>query len=261
MRRLIKNFLRKVFNPLANKLGYNSNVGNNMYEHGFEDGGTYTLNTLFLLVKEAGFQPKHIVDVGANHGLWTKQALDHFPNSQYTLIEPQARLKEYVQHILDKNPNVNFYAVGAGSESGVFDFTIVERDDSCTFLYTSDEATQRNYVQLKIPVITLNNFINEQNLPIPDIIKIDAEGLDLEVLEGANQFFGKTELFLVEASILNKQYPNSFLKVLNYMNENNYCLFDITQLNKPFKPPVLWLAELVFIKKNGVIDSHTWIFR
>ena len=40
------------------------------------------------------------------------------------------------------------------------------------------------------------------------------------------------------------------------MDENNYRLFEITDINRPFQPQVLWLVELVFVKKNGFIDSQ-----
>jgi hypothetical protein len=43
--------------------------------------------------------------------------------------------------------------------------------------------------------------------------KIDAEGLDLEVLKGASNYFGKTEIFMVEAGVLS-EFDNSFLKIL-----------------------------------------------
>ena len=38
------------------------------------------------------------------------------------------------------------------------------------------------------------------------------------------------------------------------MDENNYRLFEITDLNRPFQPKVLWLVELVFVLKDGYID-------
>jgi hypothetical protein len=34
--------------------------------------------------------------------------------------------------------------------------------------------------------------------------KIDAEGLDLEVLKGASNYFGKTEIFMVEAGVYHR---------------------------------------------------------
>ena len=104
--------------------------------------------------------------------------------------------------------------------------------------------------------MTLNQLLKDSALPNPDIIKIDAEGLDIEVLKGASNYFGKTEIFMVEAGVVNKSFDNSFLKLINFMDENGYRLFEITDLNRPTEPRVLWLVELVFAKKGGLIDSQ-----
>ena len=58
------------------------------------------LDLLFLLLKRRGFSPNHIVDVGANHGYWTRAALKYFPDAYYTLIEPQEYLRENVEDLL-----------------------------------------------------------------------------------------------------------------------------------------------------------------
>ena len=47
--------------------------------------------------------------------------------------------------ILIKNPKIKFHAVGAGAEEGSFKFTIVDRDDSCSFRYTEEEAAAKGY--------------------------------------------------------------------------------------------------------------------
>jgi hypothetical protein len=46
--------------------------------------------------------------------------------------------------------------------------------------------------------------------------------------------------------------------MLQYMDQKGYILFEITDLNRLFYDEVLWLMELVFIKKNGKIDSINW---
>ncbi len=216
----------------------------------------YLLINFYETLKNMGFIPNHIVDVGANHGSWTREILHYFPDAYCTLLEPQIWLKNSFQDILDTNPKIKFYPVGAGEKEGSFLFTIVERDDSCSFRYSKEEAIVAGFKQIEIPVVTLNSLLSSIDLPIPDIIKIDAEGLDIEVLKGASDFFGKTEIFMVEAGVVNKIFDNSFLKLINFMDENNYRLFEITDLNRPFTPNVLWLVELVFVKKNGFIDSQ-----
>jgi FkbM family methyltransferase len=215
----------------------------------------FLLKNFYKILKDFDFQPKHIVDIGANHGSWTREALKHFPNAHYTLLEPQSWLKESMLDLLEKNNKISFHPVGAGEKQGSFNFTIVDRDDSCSFRYTKEEAEKGGFKQIEIPVVTLNDLLTKSELPTPDIIKIDAEGLDIEVLKGASNYLGKTEVFMVEAGVVNKQFSNSFLKLINFMDENDYRLFEITDLNRPFSPSVLWLVELVFVKKNGFIDS------
>lgn len=216
------------------------------------------LEIFFSNLKKMGFNPKHIIDVGANRGTWTRETMRYFPESYYTLIEPQHWLSCFFNDILESNSKVNYIPTGAGSKSGSFLFTILDRDDSCSFRYTKEEASAAGYKQHEIQIKTLNEIVyNSRDLPFPDLIKIDAEGLDIDVLDGATDLFGKTEIFLVEASVFNKGFKNDFLTVTDYMDKKGYKLFEITDMNRPFTHKVLWLVELVFIRKNGYIDSFS----
>jgi len=248
MKKLLKKILIKFFDPIAGRLGYVKK--NNKY---FTNKNGL-LDIFFSNLKRLGFTPKHIVDIGANHGTWTRYTLQYFPDAKYTLLEPQAWMKDSIQDLLIEKSNIEFHAVGAGKAAGKFKFTIVNRDDSCSFIYTEEEARERGYKQIEVPVVVLNEFLSGE--AIPDIIKIDAEGLDLEVLEGASDFFGKTEVFMVEAAVVSNKVNNTIDKVIEFMNRHNYQLFEITDLNRPFSLGVLWLTELVFIKKNGIIASE-----
>lgn len=255
MKKIIKKCIVNIINAIAIRLGY-VKPNNIRIDHITNFGKNNLLSILFNNLKTMGFIPEHIVDVGANHGTWTREVITHFPDAYYTLLEPQKWLKTSFQDILDANSKVTFHPVGAGAEEGSFHFTIVDRDDSCSFRYSPEEAKEAGFEQLEIPVVTLNGLLAESKLPIPDIIKIDAEGLDLEVLKGASNYFGKTEIFMVEAGVFMTEFDNSFLKMINFMDEKGYRLFDISDLNRPFQPRVLWLVELVFIKNNGIIDSY-----
>ena len=255
MNKILKKIIEKAFKKFGYKLkkiGADAKLADTNKKD-------YLLFNFYNTLKQFNFYPKHIVDIGANHGTWTREALQHFPEAYYTLLEPQHWLKASFQDILEVNPKVQFYPVGAGEQEGAFQFTIVDRDDSCSFRYTKEEAKAAGFEQIEISVVTLNKLLSNTELPIPDIIKIDAEGLDIEVLKGASNFFGKTEIFMVEAGVVNKLFDNSFLKLINFMDSNGYRLFEITDLNRPFKSQVLWLVELVFVKKNGFIDSQVII--
>ncbi len=212
------------------------------------------LKDFFKFIKSVGFKPKHIMDIGANTGTWTYSALNYFPEASFSLFEPQHWLKDIILKKCN-NDNVIVYPLGVGKKKGVFDFTLVDREDSCTFRYNEEEAKEKGFKQIKLPVTTIDSFLLEHNMQIPEIVKIDTEGLDLEVLEGATMLHGKTELFLIEAAVMNKSLDNNLLKVVEFMSQIGYQLFDITDLNRPFNQKVLWLVELVFVKKGGFFDS------
>lgn len=214
------------------------------------------LHKFYATMKALNFQPNFIVDIGANTGTWTREALKQFPDSSYLLIEPQERLSVNFQDLL-QNPKIKYLPAGVGDKNDILKFTILDRDDSCSFIYSEEEAAKMGYEQIEVPIKTLSSIIKDHNLGYPDIVKIDAEGLDLEVLDGASDLFGKTEVFMVEAAVQSKIYQNSLIRLINRMDEAGYELYDITDLNRPFDTPVLWLVEVVFVKKNGILTQHS----
>ncbi len=216
-----------------------------------------SLNQLFNLFKLSGFEPKHIIDVGAHMGGWTRELIKYYPHANYTLMEPQSGLKQYGKELLNQ-PNINWITAGAGAVDDKLAFTYVERADSRSFIYSADEAKQKGFVQEIVDVYRLDTLISKGNFGVPDIVKIDAEGLDMEVLNGLGEFSGKVEVIFVEVALANKIYQNTLEEVVAFMYKNGYKVFDVTDLNRPFNKPVLWLMELVFIKSGGLIDKYNW---
>lgn len=255
MKEKFRKFLIKLFNPIAIRLGFIHWSKIDRQRDAYAKNSL--LDTFFSNICEIGFVPKHIIDVGANHGTWTRESLKFFPDAFYTLIEPQEWLKSSVQDLIDSNSKITFNPYGAGAENGSMMLTIADRDDSCTFRFTEEEAKARGNEQIEVSIVTLNEMVKRNsNLPFPDLVKIDAEGLDLEVLKGASDLLGKTEIFLVEAAVFYKGMKNNMPRIIKFMEESGYNLFEITDLNRPFKPKVLWLIEMAFVKKGGIIDSY-----
>jgi FkbM family methyltransferase len=209
----------------------------------------YGLDSFFPLLKQFGFAPQHIIDVGANHGEWTRNAIKYFPDAQYTLVEPQDGLKVYITDLLDAGYKIRWLNVGAGDKCDSFLFTISHRDDSSSFALTKEEAGGQGLQQITIEVRTLNDIASQTGIARPEIIKIDAEGFDLRVLQGASDLLGKTDIFLIEACFC-APYENSVAAVVAFMANAGYHLIDITDLNRSPKHGVLWVSELAFLR-NG----------
>jgi FkbM family methyltransferase len=207
------------------------------------------LNPFLSLLKQLQFAPAHIIDVGANKGEWTRAVIQFFPQAHYTLVEPQEHLKAHIQDLLDGGHKIDWISAGVADRAGRLTFTIASRDDSSTFALSKEQAEAAGARQVEVEVKTLNQIAASCKSGIPDMVKIDAEGLDLKVLAGASDLIGKTEIFLVEAVVC-APFENSVAEVMRFMNYAGYRLIDITDLNRSPKFGVLWLCEMAFLR-NG----------
>jgi FkbM family methyltransferase len=213
-------------------------------------GANDGMSLFFSFLKECGFRPAHIIDVGANHGNWTRTALRFFPDARYTLVEPQDFLRQHVQDLVDSGYKIRWITAGAGDVAGQLAFTLANRDDSSTFVLTESEAKSAGLRQVLVNVKTLNEIVKSERLPA-DMVKIDAEGLDLRVLAGASELFGQTEIFLVEVNIHDRPRENSLESTLKFMSEKGYHLLEITDLNRSPKYGLLWLCEMAFLRNDS----------
>ena len=213
------------------------------------------LDPFFSLLQRLGFAPKHILDVGANRGNWTRTAIKHFPGAHYTLVEPQDHLKSHIRDLLDRGCNIHWINAGAGDKSGTMPMSISSRDDSSTFVLTDRHGQTTGSQQSTVPVKTLNEIVSSSSAPPPEMVKIDAEGFDLQVLAGASGLLGKTDIFLVEAVVCGN-YENSVAEVVKFMAAAGYRLIDITDLNRSPRHGVLWLCELAFLRDGSPLLNN-----
>jgi FkbM family methyltransferase len=212
------------------------------------------LDPFLILLKRFAFAPKHILDIGANRGLWTREAVKFFPDARYTLVEPQDYLKSHIQDLLDRGCKIQWINAGASDRSGTLPFTITNCDGSCSFAYTAGQALASGFQQILVPIKTVNEIVAAVGADPPDMVKIDAEGLDLKVLAGASDLLGRAEIFLVEAVLRGGgSYENSFPEVIAFMVNAGYLLVEITDLNRSPKYGVLWLCELAFLRNGSTL--------
>jgi FkbM family methyltransferase len=212
-------------------------------------GSSWGLDIFFSSVKRFGFSPKNIIDVGANHGNWTRAAIKYFPDAHYTLVEPQDHLRSSIQELLDRGYKIHWINAGASDRSGTMPMVLSARDDSSSFVLTDRYGQTTGSQQIVVPVKTLNEIVASNGASVPEMVKIDAEGFDLKVLTGASDLLGKTDIFLVEAVVCaNANYENSAAEVFQFMTNAGYHLIDITDLNRSPKHGVLWLCEFAFLR-------------
>ena len=175
--------------------------------------------------KSKGFNPKVIYDIGANHGLWTKNMRSVFSDSKYYLFEGCDETAQY-------NTEENYYTVLLGNTEDVVDFYCISPGNCNTGNSIYRELTNgfENVKGTKTQLRRLDSYVLENNIPYPDFIKIDVQGAELDVLKGARECLNRATMIHLEVSLhrYNLGAP-LFGEVVSYMNSNGFEGIDIVE--------------------------------
>lgn len=131
-----------------------------------------------------------VVDVGANRGWYTLLAAHLVgPTGAVLAIEPDpvplAMLRANVRANDATNVTIVDHAVGA--EAGEFRF-VTERESALSHLARDDDDTGAR--DFRVEVKRLDDVVAAYDLPSVDFVKVDVEGAELAVLEGASGLLG-----------------------------------------------------------------------
>jgi FkbM family methyltransferase len=173
---------------------------------------------LFSTIRALGLTPTHLVDVGGNHGNWTRAALAAFPDARVTMFEPQTKVANKHKD-LAANERVALFYKGLGDFDGSAPFTFHSRDDSSSFVYCASEAQALGLEQSEVEICRLDTALAASPFGPPQIVKIDAEGLDLKVLDGAPATIAQAHVILIEATVACPEYPNTAAIIFQKMDD------------------------------------------
>ena len=136
---------------------------------------------------------------------------------------------------------------------------VVGKTDS-TFTFDADEARAGGFEQRTVDVITLDHLCDDVIGGVPDMVKIDAEGYEFRILEGASRLLGKTEVILLELPLFRpRRHALPFPAAVTRMSEMGYEVYDFTMfLPRPHDGAVA-LLEVAFARADGLLRTyHGW---
>lgn len=214
--------------------------------------------SLFLKsLKTRGLTLRTILDVGAHKGDWSVLAARILPEATYYLIEPQEELKPEIDKFLARHKGRVFFG-GAGAEDGELTLTMWEDFAGSSFLPQAGQGGGR--MQKKVPIYSIDGLIARGEMPVPDICKIDVQGFEIEVLKGAAGIFGKTEVFILEASLFKFSPDQPLLHdLIAYMTQRGYVIYDFAGFTNRPLDMALGQLDICFVKEDSILrKSHGW---
>lgn len=261
----MKKIIGKLANRMLQPLGYeivSTHYKNTILAPGSPKRPVGKMDLLLEDLKVRGLNCRTILDVGANKTNWCRKAKKVYPVANLCLIEPQVEMKERLENFCAEFPGSVYFLVGAGARKERLILTIDEQFASSSLLPKSEEALIESGEQREIEITTIDNLIATSQMQLPELVKLDIQGFELEALKGGERLFAYTEVFILEVSLFpftNTPDTPVLFEVIQFMLDRDYVVYDFPGFLRRPLDGALGQCDICFVKKNGFLrKSNDW---
>jgi len=204
----LKSYFLKYFKPFEQK-----ELMSNITDYNWDNCDSSSNGEFFIIEKYAS-QWNLCFDIGANMGAYAQKVKEVNHNCKIVCFEPNPDL-------INQLKNKGFYKVeksAVGSRNDYVNIYINQKDSGMTSMY-------RNYsscIDKRVKIVTLDNYVQKNQIAYIDMIKIDTEGNEIEVLKGASKL-----LSLNKVGVIQFEYGGTYLDSKNRLKQ----AFDLLQKN------------------------------
>lgn len=168
-----------------------------------------------------------IVDVGANLGQFGLETIDSGFNGRILSVEPLPAAHAQLTQLAAKYPQWDVTAACAlGAEEGTVDFHVAANLASSSVLSVTHRSVDaapgsRHVENLTVALSTVDILVERHNLPMRrGMLKIDTQGYEWAVLDGARKSLERFDLVMLELSLTELYLGQSlWLDVIHRMGE------------------------------------------
>ena len=237
MIRLIKNIINRSIKSFINYFGYELRGIKPIVSH-----NNYDAIHKFIVNKILELEGPIIFDVGANDGESIKRFRKIFPNLKIYSFEPDDKIFERLKTKYSNIKNIYLNNFGLSNKDATQKFYSYSYDKMSSLiplevdskLYKSRKIAKNSdkdfETEKMVQLHKLDSFANEKNIPRINVLKIDVQGCEPEVIEGAYDYIKKNKIDIIELEIiLGFGYSKSisFYDVEKYLSKSGYRLIAI----------------------------------
>jgi FkbM family methyltransferase len=212
---------------------------------------------LVASISGSGIRPATVIDVGANTGQFTIAAAYLFRNPKIYAFEPIPDCVEKLRILASGSSNIEVQATAVGVRNDHVDF-YVNAYDQASSLLKLDAVSKRhfgNFMEretIRVPVTTLDRFFKNKAMKKPVLLKIDVQGAEKDVVEGARKTLKMVDYVLLETSFSPMYIGQpSFVEMIETMKASGFTFIRPVDFLKSPKNGEILQADLLF-KRAGI---------
>lgn len=210
------------------------------------------IDSLELLEILRDSQVASIYDIGANVGTWTLLAKAIIPGATIDAFEPLGAHLDGFQRNCAALQGVRLHPIALGPENTTMPLRVTSFSDASSMLPIAQGSVDlfglTEVDSVPVPVRRLDDYLAEQGLPLPDLIKLDVQGFELAALSGGSAALTHAKALIVEVSFV-ELYKGQcmFAQVCSFLDAYGFGLHAFgatTALGKPIAQ-----ADVLFLRQ------------
>jgi len=190
-----------------------------------------------------------VYDIGAHKGDWCREFQEVCGERfEMFLFEPNPTLLKHLSSLRHKVFNVAL----SDTVREVSFFMSSRSGDS---YYLEDTGRYRGASPTKVMTETIDNIVSENKISIPDFIKIDTQGSEIDILRGAKNSLGSCKLLLIEIPLVpyNIGAPVT-ADYFSYLEQLDFLPIEIGEIHRGYGLQLQ--VDILFIRKEAFRLTH-----
>lgn len=204
-----------------------------------------------LNLKNCGFNPATVFDVGAQVG--TPPLYEVYPEAHQVMLEPVKEHETVLKSICQTLKSAEYMMVAVSSLAGSVTLSVTDN-----LQYSSIESQMGSEVNNRIiEAVSLNDLCRIHQYSGPFLVKIDVDGVEIEVLKGASTLMSPENIFIIEATMA-ENVPR-FPRIIDFFRPYGFVLHDIVDnLYRPLDN-ALWQVDVIMVHESHPLrEKHNY---
>jgi len=200
-------------------------------------------------------RPATVVDVGAAYGRWSLECQEVFPDARYLLIEPLSEYSHQPQSVRPSLHGAIEIEAAATAKAGTIQINVHE-DLVGSSLKSEQDGRAFDGVAREVRAATVDDLCAAHSAGGPYVLKVDVQGAELDVLEGAERTLAATELVFLEVSFFRFYHDGPLChEVMAHMSRRGFVPYDfVDHLYRPLDGALAQL-DVVFARGEGPLRA------